>query len=49
MCDYKVEEVREIQTDLITLSAGIQKRAEGSFALNIKLQACEDKAFADVE
>lgn len=43
MCDYKVEEVRETQTNLITLSAEIWKRAKGSFADNIKQQAVRTK------
>lgn len=43
LCDYKVEEVRETQTDLITLSAGIWKRDKGSFAPNIKKQAASAK------
>lgn len=43
MCDYKVEEVRETQTNLITLSAEIWKQAEGGFAHNVKQQAARTK------
>lgn len=39
LCDYKVEEVRSTQTNLITLSAEIWKQSKGSFARNIKQQA----------
>jgi len=43
LCDYKVEEVRETQTNLITLSAEIWKRAEDSSAHNTKKQAVRTK------
>lgn len=43
MCDYKVEEVRETQTNLIALSAEIWKQAKGSFVHNIKKQTVRTK------
>ncbi|OXB72935.1 UNVERIFIED_CONTAM: hypothetical protein H355_003212 [Colinus virginianus] len=49
LCDYKVEEVRETQTNVITLSAEIQKPEPGSCARDVKQQGGKCEAVDDTK